>query len=50
MVHGFTDSVQKWWSEPKHFINLPTVLDKAAADLRPVEVQAARQGGGPSGR
>jgi transcription antitermination protein NusB len=26
------------------------VLDKAAADLRPVEVQAARQGGGPSGR
>ena len=31
-------------------IVLSGVLDKAAADLRPVEVQAARQGGGPSGR
>lgn len=33
MLHGFTDSVEKWWSNPKHWINLPMVLDKAATDF-----------------
>lgn len=33
MLHGFTDSVAKWWHDPKHWINLPTVLDKANTDF-----------------
>ncbi|MEZ5356461.1 MAG: alpha/beta fold hydrolase [Bryobacteraceae bacterium] len=31
MLHGFTDSVEKWWFDPKHWINLPKVLDRAMA-------------------
>ena len=31
MLHGFTDSMEKWWFKPDHWINLPTVLDKAMA-------------------
>lgn len=31
MLHGYTDSVAKWFSEPKHWINLPTVIDKSIA-------------------
>lgn len=33
MLHGFTDSVEKWFFNPKHWINLPSVLDKAGADV-----------------
>jgi enterochelin esterase-like enzyme len=32
MLHGFTDSDTHWYSDPKHFVNIPTVLDKAFAD------------------
>ena len=28
-LHGFTDSDDKWYGPTKHWINLPTVLDKA---------------------
>ncbi len=40
MLHGFTDSMEKWWIKPDHWINLPTVLDKATArdDTREVIV------------
>jgi len=40
MLHGFTDSMEKWWFKPDHWINLPTVLDKAAGrdDTRDVIV------------
>ena len=27
--HGFTDSDDKWYGPTKHWINLPTVIDKA---------------------
>jgi S-formylglutathione hydrolase len=30
-LHGFTDSDDKWYGPTKHWINLPTVLDKAFA-------------------
>lgn len=33
MLHGFTDSVEKWFFTPKHWINLPTVLNKANAEF-----------------
>jgi enterochelin esterase-like enzyme len=29
MLHGFTDSDEKWFGYVKHWINLPSVLDKA---------------------
>jgi len=28
-LHGFTDSDDKWYGPTKHWINLPTVIDKA---------------------
>ncbi len=33
MLHGFTGSVAKMWQDPKHWMNFPTVLNKANADL-----------------
>jgi S-formylglutathione hydrolase len=33
LLHGFTDSDEKWFRTPTHWINLPAVLDKAAADF-----------------
>ena len=30
-LHGFTDSVEKWFFAEKHWINLPKVLDKSLA-------------------
>ena len=35
-LHGFTDSVEKWFFDEKHWINLPKVLDKSLlrADVR----------------
>lgn len=32
MLHGFTDSDDKWFGLVKHWINLPEVIDKALAD------------------
>lgn len=32
-LHGYTDSVEKWFHNPKHWIQLPAVLDKAAQDF-----------------
>ena len=29
LLHGFTDSVDKWWFNPEHWINLPQTLDRA---------------------
>lgn len=31
MLHGFTDSDDKWMGPTKHWINLPTLLDRSAA-------------------
>ncbi|KAB7731143.1 esterase [Rudanella paleaurantiibacter] len=31
-LHGFTDSDDKWYGFTKHWINLPTVVDKTLAD------------------
>lgn len=31
LLHGFTDSVEDWWFSSEHWINLPTVLDRAFA-------------------
>jgi S-formylglutathione hydrolase len=31
MLHGFTDSDEKWFVTPNHWINFPAVLDKALA-------------------
>lgn len=31
MLHGFTDSDEKWFGPAKHWINLPSVLDKTFA-------------------
>lgn len=32
LLHGFTDSDDKWYGFTKHWINLPEVIDKAFAD------------------
>jgi S-formylglutathione hydrolase len=32
MLHGFTDSDDKWFGPTKHWINLPEVLDRALAN------------------
>jgi S-formylglutathione hydrolase FrmB len=29
MLHGFTDSEEKWWRKPDHWINLPRVIEKS---------------------
>lgn len=29
LLHGYTDSVQKWFWTPQHFINVPTVIAKS---------------------
>ena len=34
MLHGFTDSDDKWFGLTKHWINLPQVLDKAFSKSR----------------
>lgn len=31
LLHGYTDSVQKWFFTPQHFINVPTVIEKSTA-------------------
>jgi S-formylglutathione hydrolase len=31
LLHGFTDTVENWWRDPKHFINVPAVMEKARA-------------------
>jgi enterochelin esterase-like enzyme len=31
MLHGFTDSDEKWFGFTKHWINLPEVIDKSGA-------------------
>jgi len=31
LLHGFTDSVENWWGEKPHFVNVPSVMDKALA-------------------
>jgi S-formylglutathione hydrolase FrmB len=32
-LHGYTDSDEKWFRTPKHWIQFPAVLDKAAIDF-----------------
>ena len=34
MLHGFTDSDEKWFTLKSHWINLPGVLNQALADSR----------------
>lgn len=29
LLHGFTDKVENWWVNPKHFINVPNVVNAA---------------------
>jgi len=29
MLHGFTDSEEKWWRKPDHWINLPRVIEES---------------------
>jgi S-formylglutathione hydrolase len=31
LLHGFTDSVENWWGVKQHFVNVPSVMDKAMA-------------------
>ena len=33
LLHGYTDSTEKWFRDPKHWIHLPKVLDQAAPDV-----------------
>jgi S-formylglutathione hydrolase len=33
LLHGFTDSDEKWMGFKKHFINVPEVIDKVGAEL-----------------
>jgi S-formylglutathione hydrolase len=37
-LHGFTDSDDKWYGPTKHWINLPTVVDKALASTEAKEM------------
>lgn len=32
-LHGYTDSDEKWWRTPSHWIQFPAVLDKAGAEF-----------------
>lgn len=38
LLHGFTDSDEKWFRSPQHWIHLPAVLDKAFAATAPQEM------------
>lgn len=31
LLHGFTDNVDNWWVDKKHFVNVPNVVNRAVA-------------------
>ena len=31
LLHGFTDSVERWWGSKPHFVNVPKIMEQALA-------------------